>query len=437
MAQIPCTGESSNPPVTCENGGYAALPPPEQQQKQISEALNALGADAKCKRDFQSRYSSGNFEASASAMFGLLRAGASGGFQENSMSNSSEGCGALDMTMSQMLSSHNNMNCAINKTENLSCNSVTAGARVTVKPFPVSEEEKARIDKNIERLTTATSNLGLNPNEYSVKLAEMNLKTIESLNKSKGYLKMKNSTLKASGSLVMKSITTTTDSTMQTLQTESKKMTSAAAEYDITKKLGVGASVDENTKRVIDNKVEEYSNTINTSIREAVTRSQVDVKNDSTVEIIVPQFAILEGLTLSADTQVDLVLSSLSTSSVELGQQIANEVVTETMTKTKSQLEADGQEDLAKALGDYITNANAATVAARESGGLSQMDLGSVAAIVGGIAAVAIVLGIVAMMMKKDDSRERYPPPPPPQPPPPMEDDFKPVGMEENVQYMK
>lgn len=336
--------------------------PVKQFKDNIDSIANSMGLDTKCKSMMETKTNEMVSAGQADIGMGLIMQ-AQGGDTETSMDSlaMSEGCGSMFMNATDIISARNNINCVLNTFSNESATTAVAKATVRLKSDPIAAIEltklaQASIDKLQDSLDKADANamsvitlmfsMGqeVDPIKYiaqSKAAIERQLEVARKELSKIGNVTLLDSTIRATAGVKVKTVSVMEASTSSELQTEFNNIAKAAAENEITKKLGPNAS-DTSTKSAVQQRINQQENQTNQDITNVLNTTKVNVSADGEIEITAARDLLLKNVTLDASAEAQVMSEALMDAAASSGRKLASTLMTDALMKTDEQLEAEG-----------------------------------------------------------------------------------------------
>lgn len=178
----------------------------------------------------------------------------------------------------------------------------------------------------------------------------------------RGMNQIRGSKITAEAGVRLRTFSTSTQMVESAVKDSYEGMVRAAAEQ-VLEQTNENDAVGGNSRSVSQQLVEQNQTRINSDISRNVNSTRIEVVNDSTVNIIAPFGNILEGTTLTANSQIDVVSKALSESAASTGRELATSHIVESEMKQASTQTNKGvdQEGLIGAAGDAAASIMDAT----------------------------------------------------------------------------
>lgn len=393
--------------VNCQNG-VPESQNPGQVRHNVNQFLDTLGADKQCIKEFDTKVStsasSGGFRGDANILGGLAGSmSLSGNFQSSSTaiddSMTEKGCGSLLVNSKRVFDSVRSINCTLHQASSESSVAANASASIEVRiqPPPGQYESllkaKERTEEKLYKL--AFANNTANP-EIVKKLSADLSKSLAATNKSiadDGKLFLEGSTLSVDAGVRVKTLTQNISELTQDLETDVKNVIQATAEQKLQQRGGKNAASPD-IKSLVTQEIDRRREDITATITQDLSSTKVQVSATGKILLQAPRQIHVKDSKITASVQIDAITSNLTSSSVDLGKRIAEELMTDAATRTDTTTVSKGLDDLQSALGK--TNADA--IGTQMKGLVNLVEAGGYGSIVAAVVAV-IVIGMVASMM--------------------------------------
>ena len=421
--------------LSCSKKGGSVTPDDISQDDalgNIEKLSKMIGMDETCVREMKTQVKNSQM---SSMMAGSVNMGIPFGpkasFAVDTQVNKQQmddemkekGCGQVHGNFTKMAEAVRNINCTLHSHSSDSHNTASSSASVTIEVEPPAGawdrllqyqefvagritdlEDKERI------LKEACNESGLNGGtieNYELRCTSTALRAmIKEQEKTSekmmnfGLIDISNSNIRAESNTKIKILNQSVMQSKETMALQMKDIVEASAAQVFEQEQAKGsASVD--LKSMVTTEVEKKKDHINTSITESITNTSCHVKSDGSILIKSPMTIKLSGTTISANSVLDMVTSSMTTSAVELGRQVAMDLLTQTDTKTESKSKSTGTAEvfdtigknnvgIVQAQGERFVN----TVKALNSGGYLEMII------------MGIVLIVAARIVMKSSSAQ-------------------------------
>lgn len=354
-------------PLNCKNS-TPIIKDPKQQATDVKTLLKRMGADQECV----SKLTNGsNWGSTSGAMFGEAKAGPGGflgkaSFGGNFQSSQGgiidtkehSGCGTLIADASDIITSMNRINCSLSETTNEvgASGNARASVRIEVDASPEAaillKEERDSLTQlmreNNEWIAKATTDSAIRS------LTEQNKDhsaALKALADSVGVIEIRGSVITVDANVKVKTISQNVDTHIQKTKEDVKKVARSAAMSKLTQTAGVNAKT-ENVKQLVQRKVDDRSTDIENMMKRNML--QTKIKSNATGEIILSSYKkiAITNTRLTATSIIDQATSSMVTASIDIGKEIAKDILMEVETKSEVSTAHAGLEAQIKAMGD-------------------------------------------------------------------------------------
>jgi hypothetical protein len=350
--------------------GSSCPPPPtiQSEVESISEALNAAGADQECKRIFDSSvttdFNKVDVAVGISTPFGGAGAAASNTSAHTDLKTAltNAGCTDLFVNVQQQINSTQNIMCILNEksqTSNISTSS-NASIRIVQNSYPANS---AAALAQIQYQTAATNALNRNIpqppytlpwyNEMSdtgKRIAHNSYEALlESITRRQAIIDkrtiIRGSTFSVSSNIQMKTVQNLDTNNITAIGVEAKKVATAQAMNEIEKRSGLGATGGNNIKSIVQNRIDNTTQNINSDISRTVSDIQARVVNSSEFRIEYYGAIVIDDIDVSVDAQARLITENIMILAKEIGSQVAMEVISEAASGNRAQTWDAGQNE--------------------------------------------------------------------------------------------
>ena len=381
--------------VSCQENGTPAPETPNMYKENIGHLADKLGMSDKCKRLATTKTAVNTKTNQVKAKVGPFGMFGSGGGRNTKTSTTiddsfaEEGCGNVIQDTKNIMNAVANMNCSISQSSSESSIATSASATVSIKVKPPPGYMQRLVDSydlqaNNMRMIAESTFIPAKERKSMMQEILAGMRLTQQTMQQTGALTLTNSRVRASANTKVKSITTSTAELSKKLEADYKDIARTSAEHNIQKKLGKNA-LQPSTKMLIDETVQNYTSDISNEISQTLASCNVKVENSSLVEIEVPTAVKLDNSEITADVMIDIATSTIATQSIDLGKQIAQQMLVESATKTKEEVESVGLEPLVEAQQEGVKNTIAESIKGFDT---DFMDLIMQVALLGGIAFV-------------------------------------------------
>jgi len=350
----------------------ADLPPPTLKDvaSTAAQLAESMGANETCKKsvdtsnktDFSS--TQGQIGGKVSMLWGASEAELKGQYvSEDKMTEIKEkmqesGCGAIAMNLSSITQKINNINCIVKSSMTEQNVVQTTNARINIETTELSEEEVEALSKAQELATRLL--------ETKLKFGKTDLSAEEMMNIMDSYTKPYDRSIDLSGGKLKQTVSGTVKTTCvlsEQAETEiknlQKQIASDVAETNVSTTLGNNASTP-NTKSLISSNQDIENNTINSDIKEKISKVSVTSATKGEINIKCAGFLNMKNIVIDQDVVANLISDLLVQDAIKTGMATSVEIANSTASKSTTETEATGR-DLAE-LQDANANANKASV---------------------------------------------------------------------------
>lgn len=394
--------------LNCENGT-----PKAQTTQQAADNMKALGKtlglSKQCQRtsDTMTRNSSssGGFSGKMSVLGGLAgNASMSGNFQKSSAAMDStfreKGCGSLLLDSKDILDATRRINCTLNQSSSETSQQLSNRVSVQVRILPIPGVKERMIAQVLELTKQVVA-----VKEYREVAAMIN-EQITALNKSiaeMGTLEITNSTIKAKAGSKLKTMSQNVTSVANKLEADYKRIVEASANNALQQKAGANAMQPE-VKQLVQQRIQTQSDNINSDITQTLSHTSVKVTQSGSIIITAPNKISLTNTIVDANSEIDMVTSALTSSSVDLGKRIASELMASAASKNEMSTENEGLDQLV----DAMNEGNAAAIKAQSDGLIGQIKANAMPLSIGliALALIPIVMGGIKSMQGESAPEE-------------------------------
>lgn len=392
------------------------VPSLDQKFDKIQDALNAAGANQKCKSVFNNAVDSGMKKVDAAAaafVFPFGGGGASTSFtdSQNHMRESlnKEGCSDLFMNINQQINSTQSVLCEVSNTKSTTSLSGSANASIKiiqptilpkgllalqtaalnqlvkpVQPLYPGLTGKAVTERDIELYTIAMQNY----NE-ALKIHEREMADIM------GKVTIENSEFRNKANVDMKAISNLSNVSTTAIAEQFKQVAQASAMNELKNKTGLGANSD-TVKSIVTNRISNKNQNISNTIKNMTQNITMSSQADASVLIKAYGAIDIKGVVFDQFAQSRLITQNIISAASNLGKSVALDILSDAASSTKSDKESSGQDKVLKQLLDgqvALSKANAAG-AANMFKGVTGF-LGSIASL---FALIPIIIGVVILL---------------------------------------
>ncbi len=391
------------------------VPSLDQKFDKIQDALNAAGANQKCKTAFNNAVDSGMTKVDAAAaafVFPFGGGGASTSFTEsqNHMRESlnKEGCADLFMNINQQINSTQSILCEVSNTKSTTSLSGSANASIKIiQPEPTKEMLALRsqalklISKPVPPLQPGIAGGSVTQQDVELyKVALENYNRALQINKQEidsimGNVTIENSDFRNKANVDMKAVSNLSNVSTTAIAEQFKQVAHASAMNELKNKTGLGANSD-TVKSIVTNRISNKNQNISNSIKNMTQNITMSSQADASVLIKAYGALTIKGVVFDQFAQSRLISQNIISSASNLGKSVALDMLSDAHSVTKSDKEATGQDKVLKQLLDgqvALSKANAEG-AANMFKGVTGF-LGSIASM---FTLIPIIIGIVILL---------------------------------------
>lgn len=378
--------------LNCTNG----VPGP-QEPKQLVENVEALakelGLSETCQRMATTRTRNSSTSAGVSGkldMLGFLgpSASVSANFQTSAAALDNEfresGCGSLMLDSKDILESVRRINCTINNnsatTNQQLSNRVSVQVRVETPPGL-----KEKMTAQVVELTGQMAAVREFP-----EVARMIRETIRGLQRSinkMGDLTITNSIIRAKAGSRLKTLSQTVTSVANELEADYARIVEASANNVLQQKAGTNA-LQPSVRQLVQQRIQSQTDEINADITQTLSNTSIRVTQSGSIVITAPNSITLTDTMIDGNSEIDMMTSALTSSSVELGKRIASELMSSAASQNEVSTDNAGLADLL----DAMNEGNAASIAAQSEGLIGQINANKTPLAIGLVALIVLPL---------------------------------------------
>lgn len=369
--------------------------------RNVQAVADMIGLDETCVRVADtmasSASSSGGFESSTSASvgpFGMLGRvshdmGATWQDSQTRMDNSlrESGCGNVLYDTTKIMDHIRNINCQLTQTvSNMSVGS-TVSSSVSIRVDP-NEEVERRFFETVQSAGNAVVAMAAHP-VLAARMADNYARLVQQLER-RGDIDIRSSSIRTKAGVGIKTLNEATLEQKSNIEHECDLIATTTAEHVLQKHAGVNA-LQSSVKQLVETEMTTIKEDFHEEINSMISNTVVESAGDASVEIVAPVSIRLTNATVSSEVMVEIVSTSVASTSVELGKKIATDLLAQAASHTSTSQENAGLEALQVAMGE----GNAAAIAAQQTG-LSSLGITGSFEALGGIGKMAGVAALVA-----------------------------------------
>ena len=329
---------------------------PTTAKEATDDAANiakSMGMSQECKLEADSAAASFQESAAGSALFAKVSESVSGTAQAAHMTSS--GCGNQIAQLNDFESNKNNAQCSMNSVTNKQTLDVTNKQNISFKTVPNPAD--TAIAQEIITLCSNSPSAALKDNGICAHATSLLEQIINA-----GSINIDNSTIENKiDNTLTSSAQLSSESASQVAASFNEQVKQAAANA-IKQTLGTDA-LPTNTKQLIDQKTKDNQQTINDAINNVISNSTVSQGADQALIFESTGPITIKDSTIEQDFVLKMSADSLTRSATSIGMKIASSIINDVSSDASDDNKVNGQDDLAKALGDANAKAIAATMA--------------------------------------------------------------------------
>mgnify|MGYP001199260429 CR=1 FL=1 len=341
-------------------------PPPDlkTQTTDIAKTMDSIGANQKCKSAFKNQVDASEQKGDAAVAFATFGGvgGGSASFtnSQNHMKESLDksGCSDVFANVNQQLSAQQSMLCSINNKKSTTSLAGSANATITIKQMPSTPAMIAAKGAAVAALLTKPVPPQYVPGmpaevfkqqeaDYHEQVA-MVTKAIDDVT---GKVVIEDSTFKMKANVDMQSISNMKEVDHTAIATAFKTAAKAQAMTDLHNKTGLGANSD-TVKSLVTSRINSKNQSITDNIKN--TLSSVNLKASSGGHVIIEFYGAftMKDVIIDQYVQARLIAKNLMTSASNLGSSVANQIMQDSATATKSTKDSSGEGAVLKQIYD-------------------------------------------------------------------------------------
>lgn len=384
-------------------------PSNEQKFEPIQNALNAAGANQKCKSIFNNAVDSGMQKVDAAAAvvafpFGGGAASTSYTNAQNKMreSLSKEGCSDLFMNVNQQINSTQSILCEVSNAKSTTNLSGSANASIKIiqgKPDSKMLALRAKVLASLsvpkqpsEALASIDKDLYKLAYTNYMEAIEIHKQELDSI---MGNVTIENVDFKNKASVDMKLVSDISNISTTAIAAQFKQVAHASAMNELKNKTGLGANSD-TVKSIVTNKIANKNQSITDSIKNQISNITMGASSDASVLITFYGALDLKNVVFDQFAQSRLITQNIISSASNMGKSVALDLLSDAHSATHSDKESTGQD---KVLKDLL--AGQAKLSAENAKGAADMfgkATGFLGSIMSMMALVPLVIGVVVLL---------------------------------------
>ena len=376
--------------LNCRNGAPEAQSLPETADN-MKALGKMLGLNKPCIRasDTMTRNSatSGGMSGKMSLMGGL---GGSASFSGNFQTSSSaldhtfreKGCGSYLLDSKDILDSMRRMNCTLHQSSSEAHQELSNRVSVQIRIVPIPGL-KAKMSEQVVELTKELADVAAY--KEVAQMIRDTIKGIQDTIKDMGNIDITDSTIRAVAKSKLKTMTQNVTSMASQLEADYKKVVEASANNTLQQHAGPNA-MQPGVRQLVQQRIQSRTDEINTDIVQTLSHTSVKVTSSGSIIITAPNNIRLKNTVIDANSEIDMLTSALTSSSVDLGKRIASEMMATAASKNDMSTDNAGLTDLVTAMNE----GNAAAIKAQGDSLIGQIKANAMPLSVGLIALVII-----------------------------------------------
>ena len=259
-----------------------------------------------------------------------------------------EGCGAIFANAKRIIDSNRRITCTLRN--NSTTTTVTAHGRSTVllhvDDGGACERENIRKMKLFERIALAN----LPPKHPALRMfTKMNEQS------PCGHISVGKAKIIAEGTINMRTINSNIQNIASVLEEDVKEMVKASAEQNVQHEGGIRAS-SANYKSMISTEIQKVGEDIHDDIVNTLTNTTINASQSSGIVLRAPRIIEVKDSTLRASTVIELMATNMTKNAIDMGRQIATDVLVELSESQKGKTKEEGLDKLLEAGGNANTD---------------------------------------------------------------------------------
>lgn len=331
-------------------------------QSNLPELAKSMGLSAQCTQQAKTEFASGTMSGSVAIPF--AKANVAAGFNQSNNSMAQSGCGQFMLNAKNILNSTNAMSCTLNQTGNTQNINVTESSTVSIKVVVSDEAIKARAENlklaqenfnKIEQMITQATIMG--SSKASTDQLKMILETAQTNidNYKPLTTTISNSTIKNTGSLQVKDISSVSTEVKNQLQSHFNDIATSSAENHLQSHLGT-AALSPNIKQVVSQNIKSKSNQYQKLINSTLNSTKIQSNGSGGITIYSNIPLNLDNVTIDNNIAVTVAITALTTNAAAAGLSAATSMLTKAVSTSTTDTSSSGIDDLAKQLGKNQAN---------------------------------------------------------------------------------
>ncbi len=384
-------------------------PSTEQKFEPIQNALNAAGANQKCKSVFNNAVDSGmqKVDAAAAVVVFPFGGGAASTSYTNAQNNmreslSKEGCTDLFMNINQQINSTQSILCEVSNAKSTTSLSGSANASIKIiqgKPDAAMLALRGKVLASLS-VPKQPSDALASVDKDMYKLAYANYMEAIKIHKQEidsimGNVTIENVDFKNKASVDMKLVSDISNISTTAIAAQFKQVAHASAMNELKNKTGLGANSD-TVKSIVTNKIANKNQSITDSIKNQISNVKMGASSDASVLITFYGALDLKNVVFDQFAQSRLITQNIISSASNMGKSLAMDMLSDAHSATHSDKESTGEGKVLKQLLDgqvALSKANAAGAA-----NMFGKATGFLSSIMSMMALVPLVIGVVVLL---------------------------------------
>ena len=342
--------------VTCANVGGAPKIT-EVKPVPVEKIMRSIGADQKCVTEATNENSTFNSEMKVGALFASAKAEMSGTKMKDT--KRSWGCNQVAADVKDINNSIQRISCSLSQTSTETALSASSGAKVTIKAT-LDPQLAAFNDKMVSRAQNTLDMLlsippPANPTRRQAQVLEQRLQvandavtTAITVAGRNGAVLMTNSQVTAKSTGKFRVMAEASLSQIEEVKRESVKVSKITAENKIQRSIGANA-IPQSTRELIHQKIDNSQIDTETSIAQTINSTKATVESTSNV-ILEGNVIDLVDSKVTATVAIDIAVTNITRSAMELGTAVADEIVNEAVSRRETDETVAGLDKLQEAL---------------------------------------------------------------------------------------
>lgn len=350
----------------CTTGG--APPTKEAYEKDVARILGMLNASETCTRDAlevaataAESYTSSSRAVVAAGGHGVGAVGFGWGERSGQVTTQvidsqllESGCGSVFANVNDILVRMRRISCNVAQNMTQSTSEVSTNASVVVRVEPTD----GAYERLLQSRELTLQLFAALPDSHAAKIEALSAQLERQSQEIQefGRIEMESTVVKVSAGTRITVLSTTVQKLASLVSQDVKDIAKSAAVQVLEQEFGLMAN-SPNVKSLVNEEIERHTDDINTEIAQNVSTSRVEVSDAGNVTITSPFAISLSNTELTVDANVELMSTTLVTSAVDLGKQVASQVISAASGGTAVTQQSKGVEALAREFGTANTDA--------------------------------------------------------------------------------